>query len=180
MSTVASDWRKLTEFLRAAGQDRVVLTLDAVEEIVGPPLLNTARVHRSFWVNARKRYSRAWLDAGYVVTLAGLPPDQMAFERDPTLSAGLSARSEIPAQATAGGAPPAPPSDIAAILVGCVATKVSHPAPARELYASELLRGRQRCAERSGKPWVILSARHGVVDPDTVLAPYEQRAADLK
>lgn len=57
-------------------------------------------------------------------------------------------------------------------LIGCVSKKASG-APARDLYNSELFRRRRAFAERSGRPWLILSALHGVVDPDTVLDPYD-------
>ena len=59
-------------------------------------------------------------------------------------------------------------------LVGCVKSKGSVPAPARDLYTSALFRGRRAYVERSCQTWFILSAEHGLVDPDRVLAPYER------
>lgn len=58
-------------------------------------------------------------------------------------------------------------------LIGCVSKKAAGSRPARDLYDSELFRRRRAFAERSGRPWLILSALHGVVDPDTVLNPYD-------
>lgn len=58
-------------------------------------------------------------------------------------------------------------------LIGCVSRKAPGARPARDLYDSELFRRRREFAERSGRPWFILSALHGVVDPDTVLDPYD-------
>ncbi len=58
-------------------------------------------------------------------------------------------------------------------LIGCVSKKATGARPARDLYDSELFRRRRAFAERSGRPWLILSALHGVVDPDTVLDPYD-------
>lgn len=60
------------------------------------------------------------------------------------------------------------------VLVGCVKSKVSHPAPAKDLYNSTLWLKRRRYAEQSGMPWAILSAEHGMVDPDEVLEPYDR------
>ena len=60
------------------------------------------------------------------------------------------------------------------VLVGCVKSKVSHPAPAKDLYNSTLWSKRRRYAELSGMPWAILSAEHGMVDPDRVLEPYDR------
>jgi hypothetical protein len=58
-------------------------------------------------------------------------------------------------------------------LVGCVKTKLDHAAPAKDLYTSPLFRGRRAFVERSCARWFILSAKHGLVDPDTVLEPYD-------
>ena len=47
--------------------------------------------------------------------------------------------------------------------------------PARLLYVSPLFRAASTYAERHYGPgrWFILSARHGLVDPEGVLAPYD-------
>ena len=47
------------------------------------------------------------------------------------------------------------------------------PSPARDLYQSTLFRGRLAYAEAAGKPWFIMSALYGLVDPDEVVAPYD-------
>jgi hypothetical protein len=54
-----------------------------------------------------------------------------------------------------------------------VGGKAPQAAPARDLYRSELFLRRRRYAEASGKPWLILSAKHGVLDPDTLTEPYD-------
>jgi hypothetical protein len=58
-------------------------------------------------------------------------------------------------------------------LVGCVKSKRAIPAPAKDLYVSTLFRGRRRYVEATCDSWFILSAAHGVVAPDDVLAPYD-------
>ncbi|HEY0638757.1 MAG TPA: hypothetical protein VGD67_13990 [Pseudonocardiaceae bacterium] len=63
-------------------------------------------------------------------------------------------------------------------LVGCVKEKVHAPAPARDLYVSPLFVGRRGFVERSCDRWFVLSGRHGLVAPSTVLAPYDQSLAD--
>lgn len=50
----------------------------------------------------------------------------------------------------------------------------SPPAPAKDLYTSALFRGARCAVERSCGRWFILSALHGLADPDRVLEPYEQ------
>ncbi len=61
-------------------------------------------------------------------------------------------------------------------LVSCSASKLDRPAPARDLYSpSPLFRGASGWAEARELPWFVLSARYGLVDPDRVIEPYEQR-----
>lgn len=64
-------------------------------------------------------------------------------------------------------------------LVGCVKGKLMHPAPARELYTSPLFIGRRRWVESTCDRWFILSAKHGLVDPATVLTPYDMTLNEL-
>lgn len=63
-------------------------------------------------------------------------------------------------------------------LVSCVKTKLDEPAPARELYTSPLFRGARAAVEESCDRWFVLSAKHGLVEPDAVLEPYEQTLTD--
>lgn len=59
-------------------------------------------------------------------------------------------------------------------LVGCVKQKRPSPAPAVDLYTSALFRGRRRWVEQTCGRWFILSAKHGLVRPDALLAPYDE------
>jgi hypothetical protein len=59
-------------------------------------------------------------------------------------------------------------------LVGCVKTKQFHRAAARDLYTSALFHGRRAHVEASCDCWFVLSAEHGLVDPDTELDPYDE------
>jgi hypothetical protein len=58
-------------------------------------------------------------------------------------------------------------------LVGCCRTKLRQAAPAKELYVSPLFRLCRRWAEQHADAWAVLSAYHGVVEPDAVLEPYD-------
>src|SRR5437870_3545178 len=66
-------------------------------------------------------------------------------------------------------------------LVGCARTKRRQRAPAAELYASALVQRTREYVEDSLDyfAWHILSAKHGLVDPDEVLEPYDLTLADL-
>ena len=59
-------------------------------------------------------------------------------------------------------------------LVSCVAGKLPHPAPAKELYTSAWFQKAREFVEARGWPWFILSAKYGLVAPEAVIAPYEK------
>ena len=59
------------------------------------------------------------------------------------------------------------------ILLGSVKQKFEHPAAAKDLYRSPLWKARRTYAEASGYEWLILSAKHGVLEPDQRIAPYD-------
>jgi hypothetical protein len=59
-------------------------------------------------------------------------------------------------------------------LVSCVKRKASGPRPAKDLYVSPLFRALRTYAETSSDTWYILSAEHGLLHPETVVAPYER------
>jgi hypothetical protein len=53
-------------------------------------------------------------------------------------------------------------------LVGCSRRKLPHAAPARELYTSPLFRLASCYCARTCDRWFVLSAQHGLVEPDDV------------
>ena len=59
-------------------------------------------------------------------------------------------------------------------LVSCVSKKKAVRAPARDLYTSAWFIKARAYVERSGSTWFILSAQHGLVRPEKIMAPYEQ------
>ena len=58
-------------------------------------------------------------------------------------------------------------------LVGCASQKLQRPAPARELYVSQLFKKASAYAELTCDRWYILSAKHGLVHPDAIIEPYD-------
>lgn len=61
------------------------------------------------------------------------------------------------------------------VLIACVKTKLPRPAPAKELYTSDLFKKSFRYAESLNPKCIfILSALHGLVPPERVIAPYEK------
>lgn len=63
----------------------------------------------------------------------------------------------------------------ALVLIGCSASKTAGAAQARDLYTGALFRLSVQYAEDRGLPWLVLSARYGVVGPDQVIQSYDQR-----
>lgn len=68
------------------------------------------------------------------------------------------------------------------VVIPCGALKLATPAPACRLYRSQhfalTYRAARRLAEDQGARVFILSALHGLVDPSTVLAPYDVTMGD--
>ena len=59
-------------------------------------------------------------------------------------------------------------------LVSCSKQKLDRPCPAGELYtASPLFRKARAYCERHYDAWYILSAKHGLLHPDAVIARYD-------
>ncbi len=64
-------------------------------------------------------------------------------------------------------------------LVACSKTKASRPAQARDLYTGTLFKRASAYAERMCDVWYVLSAKHGLVHPDTALNPYDVSLYDM-
>lgn len=60
------------------------------------------------------------------------------------------------------------------VLVSCVKTKRNSAVAAKDMYISQLFVGMRRYAEQNSDAWFILSAEHGVLQPDQVISPYER------
>jgi hypothetical protein len=63
-------------------------------------------------------------------------------------------------------------------LVGCVKTKQPGSAGTGAVHFAAVS-GRRAWVERTCDRWFILSAKHGLVEPGRVLAPYDETLTDL-
>lgn len=59
-------------------------------------------------------------------------------------------------------------------LVACASSKQHKPASAKDLYISTLFKKSRWLAEKFYDRWCVLSAKHGVVAPEEIIAPYDQ------
>lgn len=71
------------------------------------------------------------------------------------------------------------PAPLPVYLVACAAAKLDHTAEARDLYISPWFRKARAYVERTGSPWLILSAKHGLVAPGVVIEPYDATLATI-
>lgn len=59
-------------------------------------------------------------------------------------------------------------------LVACCSQKGSSPCAAKQLYLSSLFRKARAWTEKHCDEWYILSAEHGLLAPNAVIAPYDR------
>jgi len=59
-------------------------------------------------------------------------------------------------------------------LIACCSRKLQYAAPAHRLYCSTLFCWSRRWIERHCDSWGILSAKYGLVLPETLIAPYDK------
>jgi len=64
-------------------------------------------------------------------------------------------------------------------LVSCVAARATTPCPGRDLYRSPWFRLARAYVKWGKCGWFILSARHGLLDPERRVAPYDLSLHDL-
>ncbi|WP_435067591.1 DUF6884 domain-containing protein [Haloplanus sp. C73] len=66
-------------------------------------------------------------------------------------------------------------------LVSCVKTKQEEPATPKDLYTSSYFEKMQAYAEQYHDDWWILSAKHGLLDPNgTAIEPYDETLTGAK
>jgi hypothetical protein len=60
------------------------------------------------------------------------------------------------------------------VILGCSKRKLPHAAKARDLYQGALFKAGMAYAGRIGADVAILSAKHGLLHPDDIIAPYDE------
>jgi cytoplasmic iron level regulating protein YaaA (DUF328/UPF0246 family) len=66
------------------------------------------------------------------------------------------------------------------VFVSCVSKKEEQPQPAGKLYISSWFKKAAAFARREGDRWYILSAKHGLLPPPKVIAPYDVTLNNMK
>lgn len=154
-------YEPLGRWLSVAEEDNVRLSLADIERIVGLILPESARRYQAFWAGSAvdPELRRVGWHA-----YPRLAESAVSFRR---LSSEESANAMVLLQSPAPGALPG------IIFLGCVKSKRTGRWPARSLYISPLFRGRMAYAESTGRPWFVLSAKHGIVSPDEEVEDYD-------
>lgn len=65
------------------------------------------------------------------------------------------------------------------MIVACSAAKADHPAPAADLYRGSLFTMNLAAARAESPRVMILSAKHGLVPAEQVVAPYDTTLGDV-
>lgn len=65
------------------------------------------------------------------------------------------------------------------IIIQCSNSKKSQQTKASELYTSERFNLSKKIAEKYAKTWFILSAKHGLIEPDKLVTPYDRTITDF-
>lgn len=174
---MASKYDPWDVFFAQLDGDEHVWTLDEFEALTGVRLPPSAWSDAPWWSNTT--YWAKWARHGWFAS-PRLDEGRIRFGRSPAQRGRPPGGSQqTPQVATVTAAPArrpveeAPPESEGVILVGCVSQKIDVPAPAKDLYASDLWAKRRSYAEASGRPWFVLSAKHGVLHPDQVIEPYD-------
>lgn len=151
----------------------VTLEFRQIERILGFDLPASAREHRPWWANTASHSYTVWLEAGWETSKVDMASGRVTFVRT-----GLRKPERAPYAIPDRGAggfrvrrrEPAPRIG----LIACTKSKLSRPAPARELYsASDLFRKASAYCDAHLDGWFVLSAKYGLVEPDRILAPYD-------
>ncbi len=154
-------------FFKDLEGEQTRIDLDRLEASTGVDLPPPAREHAAWWSTAHGH--AVWAKYGWRAT-PRLSTNEVVFRRvtAPVLSTRKTEHVAI-AEALQS-------ADL--VLIGCVASKLPASAPAKDLYTSALWMKRRTYAEQSGGPWAILSAEHGLVQPDQVISPYDRYLED--
>lgn len=76
-------YEPLTKFLRNQSMERVPMTFDEIERVVGSKLPRSAIEHRAWWSNnpSNSVMTKAWLEAGYQSEQVDMENRKLVFAR---------------------------------------------------------------------------------------------------
>jgi len=73
-------YEKLMEFFRKQNANRITLTFNQIEEIIGFPLYPSAREHPQYWnTSLTHTITRSWEETGYKKDMVDLKSEIIVF-----------------------------------------------------------------------------------------------------
>lgn len=88
-------YEPLAHYLRKSESERVRLTFEEVEAILGAPLPRSARKYPAWWANSAEGHvnAQAWLAAGYRAQEVDLKRQELVFEKQPEAPRGIDPKA---------------------------------------------------------------------------------------
>ena len=77
-------YERLTEFLRDLSEDRIVMSFESINDIIGDGLPDSAFKHRPWWANrtdGKGSQNLAWQSAGWETRDVNMELDEVTFVR---------------------------------------------------------------------------------------------------
>ncbi len=165
---MGSKYEKLANWLERRPERSLELPLTEIESILGFRLAESYRVHPAGWAGGSS-IDRPLKAIGWHA-YPRLQRDAVIFRR--VRAEGSGSVSYVHPSSTSAD-PEQAPLRGEVLLLGCVKSKRGSPSPAKDMYVSALWNGRRSLAESRGLRWKILSAKHGLLDPDEMIEPYD-------
>jgi hypothetical protein len=157
-------YEALIETVVAERKAFLALKFDQIERIVGIQLPASARKYPAYWSKGNPLGDRL-ASLGWRVS-PKISVKEIHFSRNGCEALVKHTKPEAHTKIVT-------LSDPDIVLIGCVKLKHKGRYSARDLYTSNLFRGRRSRAESTGKPWYILSAKYGLVEPDREIEWYD-------
>ncbi len=175
-----SKYTPLGEYLRDLDKDRVLLTFEEIEDILGADLPKSARKHNAWWSNGGHSQADAWMDAGWRVENLDQKDEEVVFRKTSSPKKEIKSKrkkKKTYTSKTKGKSDYKPKKEEGTIgLISCTKSKKDHPSKPKELYMpSSLFRKARKYCEKYHDGYYILSAKHQLLDPNgQEIAPYDE------
>ncbi|MFP4051702.1 MAG: DUF6884 domain-containing protein [Thermoplasmata archaeon] len=179
-----SKYEPLGEYLRDLDKDRVLLSFEEIEDILGADLPKSARKHSAWWSNGGHSQADAWMDAGWRVEDLNQNDEEVVFRKVGTPKKKIrstTTKKRTHRSKTKTRSNYKPKKEEGTIgLISCTKSKKDHPSKPKELYMpSHLFKKARKYCEKYHDDYYILSAKHHLLDPNGLkIEPYDETLND--
>lgn len=174
-----SKYTPLGEYLRDLDKDKILMSFEKIEDVIGADLPKSARKHRPWWSNGGHSQSDAWMDAGWKVERVDQFKGEVVFKKvgGPQKKVTDKDQRRTPISNKKIKTDYKPKKEKGTIgLISCTKSKKDHPSKPKELYmTSHLFKKARKYCEKYHDGWYILSAKHHLLDPNgPEIEPYDE------